>query len=637
MQSEIWVDANSALLLAPGQEMILKFEIEVGADNWINLCDLDSKNYVESFSISLGGASPTPNPIGGKWSVTLFNEGGIFHPYHGGAYAGYCVTGRKIRITIGGTYAADPHIPWQRIIGYMEEPKFSAPDYRVNISGGDYMKLLEDAQFHELDNYWGDEKPFPSWPSTGLMGDEMYTLGDAMDTADTGAPGFENIHDDWDDTNCILDWLAEAGKYVGEVIVQAAPQPRIEHPDIGAHAGAGKKYRVRFRHLIVGGDGNLGLRIQISQAALIKQMLYFPTDEWAEETFYFVATNDDPIKLRFRFPAVAHVVWLDDISVLEYIPYEERIYELGGLDPLSKGPFHVTYDDGGGFDPVQQGEEDEGWYYAQIGDYVFFDLNKVVIDGTGPPPLDNVVIHYFTATSPEDAIARILYLAKVPNPTDGLPYADVDAAETAMAINLDPTGIIVDKIWFEEGSTFLDAIRMLCELTDHRFHFAWNGQPIFKDRPTVAVGADFAFTSPAHIASSKIYQSRSEIKNRIVIKGNKQAEPGNRDDTTPSELKGEEHNDVSIGSYGERTMTITNHLFQDQTELNQMCVDLLARNKDPKWYADLKIPFNPVPLELGDTIEWEERINHTTNVTKKGIIRDIKITKFKTTYKCEIE
>lgn len=595
-------------------------------DEWINLCDLDSKNYVENWSISLGGASMTPNPVGGKWSATLFNEDGIFHPDHGGPYTGYCVTGRKVRISIGGTYGGTDYY-WQRLIGWMNVPRFSLPDYRVQISGGDYMKLLEDAQFQELDNYWGTSLTFDSWLSTGLLGDEMYTHQDAMN--------IENeIHDvpDWVDVGCDFSSLINAtggSLRVGRMInADAGPPSRLLLADVGTDAEAGHTYRVRFKHKINGGDGSKSIRIQIWQTALIKEVLYFPTDEWKEETLYFVATDDDPIEWRFRLSSTAYELWLDQFSVWEYKPYEERFHQLPGE---SNGAYHVTYNDNGNVVPVQQGEEDEGWYHEESTKRVFFDLNKVVIDGDG---LNNVEIFYFTGTVPEDAVARILYFAKVPDPATGVPYVNEAAAKTAM--DFDATGITVDRIWFKAGSTFLDAIRMLCELTNHRFHFAYDGQPIFKDRPTVAGAVDFDFTSTAHIASSVMYQSWNEIKNRIVIKGNKQAEPVNRDETTPSELKGEEHNDASITSYGERTMTITNHLFQDQTELNQMCVDILAERKDPKWYSDLEIPFNPVPLELGDTMEWEERINHTTNVTKKGVIRDIKITKFNTTYKCEL-
>ena len=139
-----------AQLLAAGQIPLVKVEIYV-APAWVELNALDAKHYVESISVSLGGASMTPNPIGGKWSVRLANEGSIFHPDHPtSGYDGYCVSGREVKITLGGTYAGAPQ-EWQRIIGYMDEPKFSAPDYKVSINGQDYMKRLEDAKFQEMD------------------------------------------------------------------------------------------------------------------------------------------------------------------------------------------------------------------------------------------------------------------------------------------------------------------------------------------------------------------------------------------------------------------------------------------------------------------------------------------------------
>ena len=67
---------TNAQLLASNQEPKLKLEIYVGAA-WVNLCNLDSKDYVEDWSISLGGASMTPNPIGGTWSAVISNEDSI--------------------------------------------------------------------------------------------------------------------------------------------------------------------------------------------------------------------------------------------------------------------------------------------------------------------------------------------------------------------------------------------------------------------------------------------------------------------------------------------------------------------------------------------------------------------------------
>jgi len=104
----------------------------------------------------------------------------------------------------------------------------------------------------------------------------------------------------------------------------------------------------------------------------------------------------------------------------------------------------------------------------------------------------------------------------------------------------------------------------------------------------------------------------------------------------PSQLRGEAHDNASITAYGERTLTISNHLFQTQAAIDAMCASLLAEYKDPKWYTDLEMHFLPVPLELGDNIQWEEQLSPTQDITQTGIIRDIKIDNFNVTYKCEL-
>jgi len=178
MQSIAPVTTNQ--LLAPGQEPLMKFEIYDGAD-WINLCDLAGKSYVENISVSLGGAALTPKPIGGTWNASLFNEDSIFHPNHPtSAYKTYITTGRRIRASIGAKYGGTDYY-WQRIIGYIDEPSFGAGGQRISISGADDMKFLEDTEFGDLDNYWGTSATFSSVSSDGLSGSELYNEADAMD------------------------------------------------------------------------------------------------------------------------------------------------------------------------------------------------------------------------------------------------------------------------------------------------------------------------------------------------------------------------------------------------------------------------------------------------------------------------
>jgi len=631
------IPPSVAQLLAIGQQPLLKFELWEGGA-WRNLCALAGKHYVESIDISLGGASMTPAPVGGTWGVMLANEGSIFHPDHGGAYAGYCVAGREVRMSIGARYGGVDYY-WPRIIGQMEEPDFEAPSFKANISGSDYMKFLTDAQFQELDatypNHWGTSQTFDSWPNDGLLGVEMYTNHGAMDTADDGGGTFHNVTN-WIATGCTFVPFDEPGeKHVGKMTdADTGPPSRLRLPDVGTNAVAGRTYRVKFKHRIVGGEGSKAIKIQIFQTALIKQVIYFPTDEWKEQTIYFTATDTAAIEMRFWLSATAYELWLKDISVWEYKPVAERFYQ---LPAGSKGPYHVTYNDNGGAVKVQQGEEDEGWYHEQATKRVFFDYNKVVIDGTGK---NNVEIFYYTTTALEDVVAKILWYAQVYDPGTHAPYANEAAAKAAIVgtapIYVDPN-VDIDKVWFEAGSAMSNAIRMICERCNYRFYFRHDGTPIF--RPAPAPGAAvFTFTNPGQIASIHTYQSYSEIKNRIIIKGIKQAEPNNWQETVPSELVGEAADDGVGGSielYGERTLTINNYLFQTQGPLDAMCVILRDLYKIPKWYCDLEMPFTFVPLELGDNIQWEERLAHGLDVTQTGIIRDIKIANFAATYKVE--
>lgn len=618
------MDYHPSIFLAAGQVPLMKLEIYV-ADAWVNLSALDAKNYVESAGISLGGASMTPNPVAGSWSAMLSDEDGLFHPQHPtSAYKDYLKSGRKARLWIGATYGEVDYY-WQRLIGYLDEPRCSAPDYRVAISGGDYMKFLRDTEIRSPDNYWGDSETYASHSSDGLVGSEIYDEGDAMTYP---AEGEVNGIGGWVATNCTFASFTEGGggsTYVGKLTNAFIP-PTIENTDVG-NAEAGKEYRVKFKHRLIDGDGSRGIQLRISQASgTIKLLSYYPTDEWTEEVFYFVATDDGAIEWLFYVSAGDYTFYLDQFSIKEFTPYWKRYYSLAGLDPASTGPYYVTVDGV----PCWQGEKDKGWYYAadaeagpdppaHPAEIVYFDINKEVPSGV------DVVIYYFTHQEPENVVADLLVLASL--------YVDYAAAIAAMEFTATPDIDHIDKVWFEPGTTRLDAIKKLCERCDYRFHFKYDGTPVFKPKPA-AGAASFTFTDPKQISSAVTYQDRNEIRNRIVIKGIKREAPVSREETMPSELKGEASDAISIAAYGERTLTINNHLFQTQASIDAMCAALLAEYKDPKWYSDIEVPFNPVPLGMGDTIAWKERLSPTLDIAREGVIRDIKIDQFNTSYKC---
>lgn len=639
---------TAQLLSAREPQPLMKVEIYVGAA-WVNLNSLAGENYIEGASISLGGASMTPRPVEGTWNATVFNEDGLFHPQHPtSAYTTYLITGRLTRISIGSTYGGVDYY-WQRVIGYMDIPKFSAPSYRATISGGDYMKRLRERELRmPNDNYWGLIWTTNSISSAGGAGIEQYNEADAMDI--TGEA--HNVAN-WVPDECTFVSLIDntgGSLRVGKMDTTSAEPllPTVVNNNIFVPV-VGTEYAFNFKYIRKGGTG-ASLRVLIKQLDGAHLEILAQKEEmydlaWKDETLYFTARTVNPIQIWLEVydGPVGTEYWFDQFSIFEFVPYWNRYYDLRAHDANEKGVHHVTLDPTTGAEDVWQGEVDEGWYYAEDAEagpeppahpagIVFFDPNKTVAIGVG-----NLIIYYFTQQEAEYIVASLLYKAGVPDPATGIPYVNEAAALAAIvghAEYVDPN-VQIDKVWFEPGTTCLEAIMKICERCDYRFYFDYDGTPVFRPRPTVGA-VDFTFTDPKQIESSNIYQDSSEIKNRIVIKGMRQAEPVNREETMLPKLHGEDSDAISIAAYGERTLTIDNHLFQTQVAIDAICTSLLADYKDPKWYANLKIPFNPVPLVMGDTIQWEERLSPTLNITQTGVIRDIKINNFNTTYKCEL-
>lgn len=610
---------STTQLLQAGQQPLLKVEIYVGS--WINLCNLNGKNYVEGVSVSLGGSSMTPNPVGGTLTVAMANENSYFHPNHPTSpYKTYLKTGRKVRISIGAKYGETEYY-WTRVIGYIDEPRFG--EFKIDISGADYMKFLEDTEFKreivsgKPDNYWGDSALFSSWPSDGKIGSEKYNEIDAMDINNEN----DNVVD-WTPTSCSVASYGDTGggsTYVARVTNTILDHAQIRNTNV-CTLTAGKRYHVKFKYRRVSGSGvpmiagcfqmDGETEVDIGSYPGLASSIW--TEIGGETKYEIMAVVTGPLIMQFEFGDENQEFRIDQISIWEFKPYDELYYTLPGT---CKGVFYVTLNG----DPVWEGESDECWKYYPDTLRLAFNVNKVVEAGT-----DNLIVYYFTQATLEEVLADLLVKIKL--------YANRAAALSDM--DYTPTSVTLDRIWFASGSALLNAVKKICERCDYRFYFRYDGKPIFKPKPTPD-GTDFSFTAQKHIASAAYYQDRNEIKNRIVIEGEKQETEG-KDEAVPPELKGEASNTTSINAYGERTLTIKNHLFQDQTSIDDMCTSLLAEYKDPKWYTDLEVPFNPVPLELGDKIAWKERLNPALELSQTGMLRDIKISDFSAIYKCEV-
>jgi len=617
-----------------------------------------SGDFLESLSISFAGAGMSPNPIAATLTAEINNEDAIFHPRHpDSAYSDYFEAGRKVRISVGAKYGGTDYY-WPRIIGHIDVPKFSGKTFKVSISGLDYTRVLADTKFKKTalppDNYWGDVVTLDSVATT-QYGPQLY-VPPGGDAAQKGAGERDNV-DNWavlGNGGTAITSENDIGGFSDFEIKFVSDPAAVPGGGVVWYAGvcavvAGTEYNVTFKYARTVGDA--WLRFNLLDGAVpvggTGNLKPAANDVFYTGSFSFTAPANANLDLKLICAIKtgdSATTWrVDQISIKSVT---ENVIKRYQLPDDCNGVHYVELDEGAGFLPVWPGRQqdgEEGWFYDSDLQQLYFAEGKIVDAGA-----NNLKVYYFTQQVPEDVVADIL--------VDVGLYGNQGDALTAMGNPV--TGVTIDQVWFEAGSVFLNAIKKICERCDYRFYFKYDGTPVFAvfASPKLQDFEDLVFDRQ-HIAEPEYYEDRNEIRNRVVIEGLKQSLPEGGEETVPSELKGTAVNEDSIDAYGEHTLSIKNHLFQEQNSINNMCATLLARYKEPMWYFDFKTPFNPAPLEIWDTIAaillLKSVVIHGSKyetfkydsgtkygcgeiaVGVRGLIRDIKIDQYNNTYKCE--
>lgn len=616
-------------LLGPVKEMLYKLEIWDGA-SWINLNSLDGKHYLKKVSLKLGGAGASPDPVAGSWSAEVSNPDGIFHPFHPtSSYAGLFRVGRKVRISVGAKYAGTPYY-WQRLIGYMDAPTFNHAAKTVTLKGADFMKRLADTALRSPSNYWGASAIKSSVETTKTFGSQLYMEYDALDTVaeENQVPNWAGIYD----TTVASVADATLGSAYALEIVKGTGYAAGwgANGNIGA-VTIGKVYEVIFAYKRTAGAGILSCFLFApGTAEQMGQVTGLVSTSAASVKFHFTATASGNVPVRFVIDDAIGTVSTFRVDQFFFSEVTARVNTRYPMPAACNGVYYATLD---GL-PYWYGDNNRGWFYDDANQVFYFDDKIWLETGT-----NNLVIYYFTTQDIVNVLADVL--AEGPGDAGGGAGLYANRAAALAAMDYTDPDIDIGKVWFEPGPA-LDAVRRICERCNYRFWFAFDGTPTFKPVPE-AGSPVFTFSSPAHVQDPSIHQDLAEIRNRIVIEGIEQGAFSTAKDKKTSRWTGTAFNQNSIDEYLEHTKTIQNDLFQDQASIDAMAVALLAAFKDPKWYTDIKTPFNPVPVELGDTVAWPVELvvapppgEGPVIVELAGIIRDIDICGGEITYVCQI-
>lgn len=136
------------------KEPVSKLEVFIDPD-WVDICNLDGKNYLISATYSNGQREQTYKPIAAEFSAEIDNEDGSFHPKNeASSYKDYFKVGRKIRFKTGFKKNSTDYL-WQWFIGVISKVSRKNNSRTIQISGFDFMQYLSDVKVKSINNYWG--------------------------------------------------------------------------------------------------------------------------------------------------------------------------------------------------------------------------------------------------------------------------------------------------------------------------------------------------------------------------------------------------------------------------------------------------------------------------------------------------
>ena len=630
---------TTAQILASTQKMLYKVEVYMGS-TWYNVCSLGGISYLKNISIDLAGPGPTADPVAGRWMAVVDNKQAIFHPQNSAsAYKALFQVGRKVRISIGGTFGGSD-VYWQRIIGYMDTPRFNHSSRTVTLTGTDYCQDLIDTDLRSPDNYWGADTTITTTATTVTLDAELY---DEADACEIGAGEANNVTNWTASPNASVLSVAEAGggsTYVLKLVKGEAGSGSCTNLNVGT-ATEGTVYQVTFKYIreAANNAGQMACFIyETGTTNLMGSVAGLTSDDWATVTFQLTASASVAMQMTFGYLGGGFVVndyfYIDEISIKAVTDAGYNISY--ALPDACNGPYYATLDGS----PIYLGDPPEsfGWAYSEDARAFGF------VDGTVVPASASLKVYYYTDVAPETAVADILVTA-------GL-YADQAAALAAMTYTA--TGVTIERMWFDAGTTCLAAIATICERCNYRFWFDYAGTPHFSPAPS-ETSPHFTFAGVSRISEEEMYQDLNEVHNSIVIEGMEQAMYGSTEKTQTSRLSGTTTDATSITAYREKVFSVTNHLFQDTASITSMLATLLAAHKDPKWYSDVTTMHNAAPLDLGDTIRYTIQLeaaygwplygevvygeaayaSNGTQVSIDGLVRSINIADGQTKYICE--
>lgn len=469
-----------------------------------DLCNFFGENRLISAEYDDGQKEHTYNPIAAQFTAVIDNTDGLFHPENTDSpFNSFIKIGRRIIFYTGFKVDGVDHF-WQRFEGVVADVDIDSQKRQITLMGFDYMQYLSDTKLKSPDNYWG------SYEEIATEDDQSeYYL-----SAECNGPYLAYL-DDVEIYN-EKDWVYERENNVFVFLDKNVPgSNRIDQSQVkqngwqwllggsGSEEELGQEFQVSENlncskvSLFLAKQGNptdnITLRIETDNAGKPSGSL---VDANATKTLEAADLASSKTWVDFEFPAL--------IALTAETEYHLVLKRSGDRDESNFVKWH--WNSSGEYE-LGETEYKSNGSWEQYSDYDFcFKVYKQ--QGTG-----TLKVYWFTDQVPENIVADLLVTAgRYPDRTSAL-----------AAMTYEATGVTLERVWFEAGTSRQDAIRDICERVDYQFYFEYEGTPVFiaadQDEDTWE-NAVFTFESNL-LADIDYSQGSEEVKSNVMIEGQK--------------------------------------------------------------------------------------------------------------------
>ncbi len=630
---------------ANGRQPLFRLEIwdatMSGGGGWAKPNDIigESGDLLVNLTSSIGAADPQLVQIGGTWDAKIINHEGVFHPLNPApynTYKGVFERGVRVRLSLGIDIGGTEYF-YPSMYGYIEQVEYLDGEFSLQISGMDKTQAMANRVLNQIyralggEYFWGDDV------AADFASNAPYVLP-------AGAMGIVEA--------CRLD------PYSGEVILFYAENNDFTYdegsrtvtflPTLPTPERRGFWYYTATVMEDAIADLMVMSGLYANRAAALADMIYTPTNLVGAGTPAY--GNAGGTGNRVGTIAVSsNIVFEPGYDIYEnlidgdkagqnlffQVPQNasglELRFDFGTKKVITEAKFYQDTTDTHGTWKWQGSDDAVTW--ADIGSA--FTLGGALVQ-TQTELAGNATGY---------RLYRILGTGGAVSDGPWLFEYEFKIADLIVG---------VPRVKFEPGTTALAAARAIAERCHYKFFFGADGRPRFL--PVPAIGVPVATLTPEMIANTRPKLTPDEYYNKVVIEGEERGIES-AGGASARRLHGEASDAALIAAGGEKTLSITNDLFQDQGSIDAMCVALLAELKVPKVYFGFDLKGCPLPLEWGDTVTvgivtgvtppYGDPIFYGTAtrrygyrgfyVEKDGIVREIKTDGYNQSIQLELE